>query len=284
MRIIRLKTLGTASHWMRTICGTGFALLGSLCLTGCFSDWGITYDGIHEGLFGELPEPSEREAVEMAFDRENADRRRMGLAWLGAKDNGGDPEYLAAYRLFAADQDPGVRAAVAKALGRHGEVQDAAVLATLLVDDDGLVRWQAADALRKIHNPDVVPALVERLDPNVEEDADTRAAVAMALGQYPDRLVFTRLLVALNQSSFQVVNASHRSLILLTGHDAGLDPRRWADWSEDTPDLFANQQTYTYGIYDPTRSYWDRYVTFWNNDDSSPQTPRGISAAEAIEQ
>lgn len=247
----------------------------ALMLGGC-TDMDLQYDGVYEGVFGEPPEPSEAKAVEMAFDRENPDRQRMGLSWMAASDYGDADEYRAAYRLFAISPDPGVRAAVAKALGNHGEVKDALLLATLLIDTDGLVRWQAADALRKIHNPAVVSVLVDRLDIDIEEDADTRAAIAMALGQYPDRVVFSRLVTALNQTEYQVVKAAHQSLVLLTGHDAGLDPRAWAAWGDTKPDLFAKRKPYAYDVYDPTPTYWDKYVTFWNNQDTSDRKPVGI--------
>lgn len=250
-------------------------LLGCAALTGC-SNTGFSYNEMHEGLWGSPAPLSESEAVEMAFDKQSTDRKRRGLAWLASEDYGDAPEYLAAYRLFAIDPDGGVRSAVAKALGEHGTTQDAGLLATLLRDTDPLVRWQAAEALRKIHNPEVVPALIQRLDPEVEEDTDTRAAAALALGQYPDRVVLSGLITALNQSSYQVVHAAHYSLTILTGHDEGIDPRKWANWASENPDAFANRRAYTYGVYDPTLTYWDKYVTFWNNPDTAKREPVGI--------
>jgi len=255
----------------------GLILLIGAGLVGCES---VSYDGVYEGVFGELPEPAEAEAVDMAFDKQNPDRQRVGLSWMAASDYGDAPEYLDAYRLFANSPDPGVRAAAAKALGSHGEVDDALVLTQLLTDPSDLVRWQAADALRKIHNPEAVPTLIERLDEQVEEDADTRAAIALALGQYPDRVVFSRLVTALNQGNYLVVNAAHRSLVTLTGHDAGLDPRAWAEWGGETADLFANRRPYRYDVYDPTLTYWDKYVTFWNNPDPRDRVPTGFEQAE----
>ncbi len=261
----------------------GLLLLAGASLTGCEAT-GVTYESLHEGFFGQEPAPAPSVAVAMMFDRSDADQRRKGISWIAASPFGDEEEYVNSYRLFVTDPDPGVRAAAATALGRHGIVQDAMTLATLLKDQDDLVGWQAADGLRKLHNPAVIPALIERLDPDIEDDADTRATAALALGQYPDNVVFARLATALEQSDFNVVNAAHHSLTLLTGVDQGLEPQAWATWFEQSGNPFANQQTYTYSLYQPDRGWFDQYVTFWNNADGGgskgPQTPRGLDASE----
>jgi hypothetical protein len=254
--------------------------VASVGLAGCEST-GVTYDQLYEGVFGDVPPPTPTQAVAMMFNRNDADERRQGITWLAASPFGGEEEYLNSYRVFVTDPDPGVRAAAATALGRHGIVADAMTLATLLKDEDDLVTWQAADGLRKLHNPAAVPAMLERLDPDVEDDADTRAAIALALGQYAnDDTVFARLVAALEQSDFNVVAAAHRSLMLLTGEDKGLDPQAWGEWFEQSDAPFANQQAYTYDTYRPDRSWFDQYVTFWNNNDGDgsegPRTPRGL--------
>lgn len=253
------------------------ALTVLLPLTGCSSDSWFTYAGVYEAFYGEEPPLSASQAVDMAFDA-NQDNRRRGITSIGAAEYGGEPEYLDSYRLFARDPDPSVRAASAAALGRHGAPPDAIVLSMMLRDEEPVVRWQAADALRKIYNVEAMPALVERLDPETEEDADTRMAAAMALGQYADRVVFSRLVTALEQSDYQVVFASRQSLITLTGVDKGLDPSAWSDWAAATTDLFAKQQAYTYDVYDAQLGWWDKYITFWNNPDYTPQTPEGYKA------
>jgi hypothetical protein len=262
------------------------AALGGLCLLaalgpagGCASDGTLSYDSVYSAFVGEEPPPTPTEAVAMAFNRDDPDQRRRGVGWLASAPFGGEAEYLATYRLLVSDPHPAVRAAVAKALGMHGSVEDANLLALMLSDDDPLVRWQAADALRKLHNPSAAPALAARLNPDVEEDDDTRAAAAAALGQYPDRVVLSRLTAALEDRSFAVVNAAHQSLIQLTGHDAGLDPRDWSDWAATNAEPFKNQQPYTYRPYQPKRGWFDSYVTFWNNQNKGPQTPKGMSRA-----
>ncbi len=254
--------------------------LGMIAHVGCTSDGGVTYASFYEGLTGDEPAPTPVEAVAMMFNREDADQRRKGVGWLAASSFGGEPEYVASYRLLAADPNPNVRAAAARALGLHGSPEDAQLLSVLLTDEDPLVRWQAADGLRKIHNPAAVPALLDRLIEDNEEDADTRTAVAQALGQYADRIVFNRLAAALEDRSFAVVNAAHQSLMQLTGHDAGLDPGDWSRWADSTPNPFANQRPYTYQPYKPTRDFLDKYVLFWNNQTPGPKTPTGLSQAD----
>ncbi|MEM9348393.1 MAG: HEAT repeat domain-containing protein [Planctomycetota bacterium] len=254
------------------------------CLTGCEAT-GLSYESVYEGFFGDEPPPTPTEAVAMMFNDQDADQKRAGIIWLAASPFGGEQEYLNSYRLFVDFPDPGVRAAVATAIGRHGTAADAIILATMLRDEDDLVGWQAADGLRKLHNPAVIDALVERLDPEIEDDGDTRATAALALGQYANDVVFSRLVTALEQSDYNVVAASHRSLRLLTGVDQGIDPQAWAAWFGQTDNAFADQQPYTYTLYEPNRGWFDQYVTFWNNNDgvttTGPQTPRGLGDVEA---
>lgn len=261
----------------------GAALTCSVGLVGCGST-GISYESLYEGFFGDEPPPSPSVAVAMMFNRNDADQRRKGISWIAASPFGGEEEYLNSYRLFVTDPDPGVRAAAATAIGRHGIIEDAKILATMLNDEDDVVGWQAADGLRKLHNPEIITALVDRLDPEVEDDADTRTAAALALGQYPDDIVFSRLATALEQRDFNVVNAAHRSLTLLTGVDQGLEPQAWADWFDKADNPFAGQQAYTYSLYQPDRDWFDQYVTFWNNNDGGgpkgPQTPKGLGGSE----
>ena len=260
--------------------------LAGACLTGCEAT-GVGYESFYEGIFGDVPPPSPSEAVAMMFDRNDADNRREGITWIAVSTFGGEEEYLRSYRLFVDDPDPGVRAAAATALGRHGTTADAVILATMLRDEDNLVGWQAADGLRKLHNPEVTRALVERLDPEIEDDGDTRATAALALGQYPDEIVFSRLATALEESDYNVAAAAYHSLKLLTGVDQGLDPQAWGQWFEQTDDPFAEQQAYTYWLYERDRGWWDQYVTFWNNIDDSGakgyQTPTGLGETGATE-
>lgn len=247
----------------------------TLQLIGCSGDGGLSYDAFYEGLLGDAPPLSESEAVFKSTNREDADDRRRGVSWLGSAGYGANEEHLILYRQLIEDDDGGVRAAAAKALGRNGTAEDALLLMGLLDDDDALVRWQAADALRKIHNPAAVPELLDRLNRDIEDDQDVRSAAALALGQYPQLTVFTRLVEALNQGSYQVASAARHSLTQLTGHDAGLDPRDWADWGARNPDPFSKCESYTYKAYQLTPGWFSKYILFWSNEDPY-RTPVGL--------
>ncbi len=226
--------------------------------------------------------PTPKEAVAMMFDRDDADRRREGINWLSAAPFGGEEVYLESYRLFFNDPDPSVRAACAKALGLHGNVDDANLLILMLEDDNPQVRWQAANGLRMIHNPAASAPLTARISDVDEPDSDVRQAAADALGQYAETSVFNALSRALEDRNYAVIAAARRSLVTLTGHDAGLDPRDWAQWADQQPNgnLFAGQQQYTYAPYQKPRG-WTDTIRFWRNrEPAEPQPPTGLEVAE----
>lgn len=234
--------------------------------------------GAIANVFPQPPTPSE--AVSMMFNRDDADERREGINWLSAAPFGGEEAYVESYRLFYNDPDASVRAACAQALGLHGSVDDANLLILMLADDNAQVRWNAAKGLRRIHNPAAVEPLVARIDDTAEPDSDVRQAAADALGQYADVGVYNALARALEDRNYAVIAAAHQSLITLTGHDAGHDPRDWADWAEQQgTDLFAGQQVYTYAPYQKPRG-WTDTVRFWREHETvEPQKPTGLEVA-----
>src|SRR5690606_331091 len=125
--------------------------------------------------------------------------------------------------------DPTVRAAAIRALGMHGSVEDAATIMVYLHDETPYVRWEAAEALKKLHNPVVVGPLIQAL--KSDPDADVRQTAAEALGQYPQPIVFDTLLGALTDANYGVVRAAANSLSILTGRDFGSDAAAWLAWS-----------------------------------------------------
>lgn len=254
------------------------ALLGGLLapLAGCKTYGQGEGDGFFDDAF--VMPPSPVEAVEMATDTTDPDRRRQGILWLSAAPFGGEDVYLELYRLFHNDPNPNVRAASARALGLHGTTEDAALLMLLVEDDNAFTRWQAANGLRMIHNIAAVEPLVGRLDPLTEPDPNVRRCAADALGQYPTITAFNSLIVALEDRDYSVVEAARGSLRTLTGHDAGLDPRDWSAWSAANANrLFEDQQLYTYQPYVRPR-YWIDYVSFWDefSREEGPKVPTGL--------
>jgi hypothetical protein len=222
--------------------------------------------------------PTPTEAVGMSVNIYDADERRQGITLLSAAKFGGEEPYLKLYRMLVNDEDASVRAACVKALGEHGTVEDAKLIIPRLKDSAEFVRWEAAKALQKVHNPDAVPALIETAAR--DEGTDVRMAAAYALGQYPQTRVFDALVAALDDPEFGVVEAANVSLKTLTGYDFGTDGSLWLIWRDQhRQDLFAKQQEYTWQPYVQPRGFVDK-AKFWQKDEKpEPQTPQGIEAA-----
>lgn len=115
------------------------------------------------------------------------------------------------------DNEPSVRSAAARALGRLGHVESALPLAAHINDPEGLVRVQIALSLGALGQQTVAPALVSRLfDP---EDAVVAAAVrSLSLLKY-EPAVFG-ILALLERSSLDAVT---REAIAALGHIATRD-------------------------------------------------------------
>ena len=62
-----------------------------------------------------------------------------------------------------------------------------------------------------------------------------------------------------------------------------MDTAAWSDWGARSTDLFQGQTAYTYETYQPTRDWFDKYVTFWNNASEAEKQPRGLTQAEPNE-
>lgn len=210
-----------------------------------------------------------------------ADLRRDALLTITNSTAAGEPVYLDFYRATLADPatDPTVATAAAAALALHGDPTDAQRITPLLDHEEDFARWQAATSLQRLHDPAAIPALI-RVAAD-DRDADTRMAAAHALGQYPRRDVFDALVLALDDRDYGVSRTARESLTLLTGHDAGEDPRAWLDHANDNPaTLFANPGAYTYLPYPPRRGLLG-YILFWTKPAAQPQPPIGYDPRRA---
>lgn len=223
------------------------------------------------------------------FDVTDADNRRRALALFAAAPFGAAESYVKWYRLMlggethgkpvlvgAPDPDATVRASAVRALGIHGTVDDVVIIIPRLDDDVAFVRWEAAKALGRIHNPEAIRPLLRSLreDQSLqgevagtrdhgEPDPEVRQACAEALGQYATPAVFDGLVAALRDMNYGVNYAARRSLATLTGFDMGYDYRDWLTWVErHRNDIFADQQTHTWTPYQKPPGFWDR-VRFW---------------------
>lgn len=222
-----------------------FALSTALAANGCgaFSEVPRGTQSLFQVL---APQTAPAEAASMAVDPYSPERRYRGTTLLSNADFGGGPVYVELYLDAARDEDPGVRAAGVRALGRHGEPEHATVLIERLQDEDRMVRIAAARALQRVHNPAAVPALLTAIQDTREADPDVRIAAAEALGQHAEPRVVQGLIAALADSRLGVNHAVRQSLITLTGQDFGVDRRAWIDWNDSTDDLFAGRQPYVY--------------------------------------
>jgi len=250
------------------------ACLLIVAVAGCSSD---------RGPLGVVPtfgigSPDAAELAADAFDETDPDQQRRAVMRLANSPDGDREPHLRVYRQLLTDSDPTVQAACARALGRHGQVEDAPRLTTLLDHENTFVRWEAAKALQRIHNPAVTDNLIDALQQ--DSDTDVRIAAAKALGQYPQPAVFDALVGALDGGNYSVSQQARDSLRTLTGHQGGVNPSTWLEWAKaHRGELFANQQRYTYRPYDRGPSWLER-ARFWANDPRPPgRRPRGLDVA-----
>jgi len=186
-----------------------------------------TLDWAQRKVFG----PSPKELVQMAFDPNDADRRREGITRLSKKDWGLGEKYLKGYALLLqTDEDASVRCAAARALGRAGNPKYLPNLVTALrKDPSDAVRWDAAAALADVTDPPAAHAL--QAAALGDSSADVRAASVKALRNVRDREVLRTMIRCLDDASFTVRYQAHASLVEMTGEDFGYES---ADWSSAT--------------------------------------------------
>lgn len=223
-------------------------------------------------------EPTPAEAVALAVDPYDPDKRYRGLRLLGRAPFAGEDVYL---RLFADsmdDPDARVRAAAATALANHGHQEHLPLLVRALRDPEPIVRVEAARALQRIHGSIAIDALIGALKVEAEPEPAVRAEVAHALGQYPQRRVAHALIAALADRSLAVNVNAVQSLRTLTGEDFGLDRARWTRWLESTADPFAARQPYYYPIFRRPKQ-WQEYLPFVPGPpNETPGQPVGMEA------
>ncbi|MDZ4755248.1 MAG: HEAT repeat domain-containing protein [Phycisphaerae bacterium] len=222
--------------------------------------------------------PSPLQAAQWAVDTNNPENQRRGIALLASAPWGGAEAYVKLYRLYVEeDSDPLVKAFALRALGRHGDASDARLVAQQLESRFKIVRLEAAKASQRLHDRAVADLLWKRLVDESEE-AEVRAELAIALGQYPSDPVFQALVNALDQRELAVNLAALDSLQTLTGQDFGLRTRRWLEWKEMATTAFLGDERYLYPTFRRDKGVMD-YILFWiplNFED--PNLPIGTTA------
>ncbi len=224
------------------------ATIASGTLMGCGA-----FDGAPRGTESLLnvfaPQTSPTEAAEMATDPYSAENRYKGITLLSSADFGGQPIYLELYMDGLNDEDASVRGASVRALGRHGDPEHAPIIIEALQDSDDFVRLEATRGLQRIHSPDAIEPLLALIEEENEKNIDIRAAAANALGQYNEKRVVLGLIGALRDSRLAVNNRVQHALMILTGQNFGLDRVAWLEWYNDTDEIFAGAQPYTYPVF-----------------------------------
>lgn len=247
------------------------AAAGAVCaLAGCSTA------GQDLSEFGDSLTPtSPGEAARMMVDPYDPDSRRQGTVLIANSPFGGADAYMAVYRdMVSNEPDPLARAEAITALGRYGRPDDAPAIAANLGDERYQVRWEAAKALQRIHNPQVVGLLL-RVLLNRDEQPDIRVATAVALGQYPQDRVFQGLVGALDAPGLAINAAARDSLNTLTGQEFGLDPKPWLEWYNGTDEPFADQQEYLYPTYQRDETFLEK-LAFWSKKAyEQPSPPAG---------
>jgi hypothetical protein len=226
-----------------------------------------------------LTPTSPGEAARMMVDPYDPDNRRKGTVLIANSPFGGADAYLAVYREMVINEpDPLARAEAITALGRYGGPDDAVAIAANLGDEWFQVRWAAAKALQRIHNPLAVGPLLGVLL-NRDEQPDIRVAAAVALGQYPQDRVFQGLVGALDAPGLAINASARESLATLTGQAFGLDPKPWLTWYNEADEPFADQQEYLYPTYRREKTFFEK-LAFWTKKAyEQPSPPAGADSS-----
>ncbi len=232
------------------------AIAAIVTLTGC----GIEMREGASTLTEALSPPTPTQAAERALS-DNPDQRAQGTLLLANAPFGGGDPYIRMYEDYIDDPAPTVRAAATRALGNHGEPRHAQMIAVNLKDPQKIVRLEAARALQRVHNPEMIEPLIWSLQRDNEQEVDVRAEVAQALGQYPDGRVLQQLIAALGERQLRVTHSALASLRTLTGQDFGLDRRAWLSWVQESANPFAARAAYVYPVYERDRT-WLEFLPF----------------------
>lgn len=234
-----------------------------LCAGGCIDratrDQMAAGDSVLAPLFKQT---SVKEAAAWAADPYDADKRARGTLLLANAPFGGAEPYVALYRQHILDKDSNVQAAACRGLALHGQPSDVELIAPLTKSPENLVRLEATRSLQRLYNPIAVPALVDRVSLDKENEADIRAEAASALGQYAEPKSMQALIAALADPSLMVNVNAHQSLKTLTGNDdLPAERRAWVQWLKGSSTPFAGRRPYVYPVF-WRESRWLDYVPF----------------------
>lgn len=221
---------------------------------------------------------SPAEAAAWAADPYDADKRARGMNALANAPFGGAEAYTKLYRERLADPNAPVRATAARAVGLHGSPDDVPRMLPLTRQSEMIVRLESTRALQRLHNRAAIPALLDRLNIDKENDPEIRAEAASALGQYAENAALQGLIAALADQSLLVNRNAHESLKTLTGQD-NLAPERkvWVAWLKATDKPFAAQRPYVYPVFWREKRWIDYVPLMPAVPNERASTPVGFS-------
>ncbi len=233
-------------------------------------------------LAGVFKQTTPADAAAWAADPYDPDRRARGMNLLANAPFGGAEAYVKLYRERLKDDNAPVRATACRALGQHGNAEDVPRIVPLARAEEPLVRLEAVRSLQRLHNPEAVKVLIERLSQDKESEPEIRAEAASALGQYSEGIVMQSLIAALADPSLLVNKNAHDSLRTLTGNDSlPADRKPWVEWTKTTDKPFANRRPYVYPIFWREKRWLD-YVPFMPAvPNETASTPVGFSLEES---
>ncbi len=211
-------------------------LLATVLLAGC----------------GKLDKPSAMEMVVMAFDPDDADRRREGIRLLSDQPWGLEEPYLKGFAVhLAKDEDSRVRSAAARALGLAEDPTYLPNVVEAMGDPVAAVRWDAAVALDRLIGDEAIETL--RSHATGDDSPDVRASCARALRHYRKQTVVNTLSDCLLDNEFRVRYTARNALTEISGQDRGDDPEDWVNALDSQP-----------VVEEKSRSWWDWLgVTRW---------------------
>jgi len=219
-------------------------------------------------LWRRMTGPSAEEAVAMAFDPDDADRRRRGIEALSSRAYGLEEPYLSGYaELLKTDRNACVRSAAARALGKAGDARYLPALIAALEDAADVVRWDVAEALRSVHGPAAVAPLCKHA--RTDTSTDVRICCARALEHYRRNDVVAVLVECLEDPEFSVRYQAHESLVALTGQDHGYFAHDWRQAGALTAAPAARRRD---------RPWWDWLGITDRDDDGADEGPEAEPA------
>jgi hypothetical protein len=200
------------------------AIMAVSILAGCKGGNNVDW----KSKFVKKKDPPPEVLVDQLFSANTADTRRIAIEklsktyWINEEKN---RELVAQMTNPSVEKSPIVRAAAVRTLAKVNDPKFFPNIAAALKDESPTVRFDAADAFELIiYQP--AEGDLQRLALD-DENEDVRTAACQALKNYRSDDTYRTLLRCLEDESFTVREASHESLVAMTGVDNGRDPTKW---------------------------------------------------------